>query len=132
MSEKEVAGSLESSQCVVFSLGDEWYGVDIFQVREIIRVPPVTKIPGAPYWAEGVINLRGGVIPVLDLRKRFGMPPGPEDADRRIVVVELGDQTIGIVVDGVSEVLEIEAGAIEPPCRLWFLRGRAPSGASPR
>ncbi|HLS90693.1 MAG TPA: chemotaxis protein CheW [Limnochordia bacterium] len=115
MSEKEVAGSLESSQCVVFSLGDEWYGVDIFQVREIIRVPPVTKIPGAPYWAEGVINLRGGVIPVLDLRKRFGMPPGPEDADRRIVVVELGDQTIGIVVDGVSEVLEIEAGAIEPP-----------------
>lgn len=115
MSEKEVAGSLESSQCVVFSLGDEWYGVDIFQVREIIRVPPVTKIPGAPYWAEGVINLRGGVIPVIDLRKRFGMEKGEESAERRIVVSELGNQTVGMVVDGVSEVLEVDEAEIDPP-----------------
>src|SRR5690606_41953429 len=112
MSEKEVAGSLESSQCVVFSLGDEWYGVDIFQVREIIRVPPVTKIPGAPYWAEGVLNLRGGVIPVLDLRERFGMPPGPEDADRRSVVVELGDPAIGIAGAAVGEARASEGGRL--------------------
>lgn len=125
MSDMDVVRSFGSRQCVIFSLGEEHYGVDIFQVREIIRVPPVTKIPGAPEWAEGVINLRGGVIPVLDLRKRFGMPPAPKDADRRIVVVELGEQNIGIVVDGVSEVLEIESGAIEPPSPFVV-----PAGAS--
>lgn len=115
MADADVANTLGSRQCVVFSLDNEHYGVDIFQVREIIRVPPVTQIPGAPEYVQGVINLRGGVIPIIDLRKRFGMEAGADDGDRRIVVVELGEQTVGMVVDGVSEVLGIDAALIEPP-----------------
>ncbi|MBO2522088.1 MAG: chemotaxis protein CheW [Clostridia bacterium] len=102
-------------QCVIFWLGKEHYGVDIFQVREIIRIPEIVKVPGAPEFVEGVINLRGGVIPVLDLRKRFGMGEAEDAEGRCIVVVELGEQTLGVIVDGVSEVLEIDDAAIEPP-----------------
>lgn len=102
-------------QLVVFSLGDEMYGVDIYRVREIIRVPAITRVPRAPEYVEGVINLRGGVIPVIDLRKRFGMEKGEESAERRIVVSELGNQTVGMVVDGVSEVLEVDEAEIDPP-----------------
>lgn len=115
MADTDVVQTLGSRQCVIFSLENEHYGVDIFQVREIIRVPPVTHIPGAPEYVQGVINLRGGVIPIIDLRKRFGMAAHAGDDDRRIVVVELGAQTVGMVVDGVSEVLEIDAAQIEPP-----------------
>lgn len=105
----------EPRQLVVFELADETYGVDIYQVREIIRVPNVTKIPRTPDFVEGVINLRGGVIPVLDLRQRFGLPPRDVSNDARIVIVELGDQRVGMRVDRVSEVLRAEAGQIEPP-----------------
>ncbi|MBO2522076.1 MAG: chemotaxis protein CheW [Clostridia bacterium] len=91
------------------------YGVDIYRVREIIRVPAITRVPRAPEYVEGVINLRGGVIPVIDLRKRFGMEKGEESAERRIVVSELGNQTVGMVVDGVSEVLEVDEAEIDPP-----------------
>lgn len=102
-------------QLVVFSLADEVYGVDIYKVREIIRVPAITRVPRTPEHVVGVINLRGGVIPVLDLRKRFGLPPGEEDDERRIVVAELGNQTVGVIVDGVSEVLEVDTADIDPP-----------------
>lgn len=102
-------------QLVVFSLGNESYGVDIYKVREIIRVPAITPVPRTPEYVEGVINLRGGVIPVIDLRKRFGMEKGKESADRRIVVAELGSQTVGFIVDGVSEVLEVDGSEIDPP-----------------
>ena len=102
-------------QLVVFSLGKESYGVDIYRVREIIRVPVITRVPRAPEYVEGVINLRGGVIPVIDLRKRFGMEKGQESADRRIVVAELANQTVGMIVDGVSEVLEVDESEIDPP-----------------
>lgn len=102
-------------QLVVFELADETYGVDIYQVREIIRVPEVTRIPRTPDFVEGVINLRGGVIPVLDLRQRFGLPPRDASNDARIVIVELGDQRVGMRVDRVSEVLRAEGGQIEPP-----------------
>lgn len=115
MSDMDVVRSFGSRQCVIFSLGEEHYGVDIFQVREIIRVPQITQIPRAPGYVRGVINLRGGVIPVIDLAQRFGMEPGVSEDDRRIVVVELGEQLVGMVVDGVSEVLEIDGAHIEPP-----------------
>jgi len=110
---RAVAG--DQRQLVVFLLAGELYGVDIHQVREIIRVPEVTRVPRTPDFVEGVINLRGSVIPVIDLRKRFLMPPGAEDADRRIVVVEMGEQTLGVIVDAVSEVLRLEGDRIEPP-----------------
>src|SRR5690625_5140003 len=89
----------EQRQLVVFELAEETYGVDIYQVREIIRVPQVTKVPQTPDFVEGVINLRGGVIPVLDLRRRFGIASQDASDDARIVIIELGEQLVGMRVD---------------------------------
>lgn len=102
-------------QMVVFELENELYGVDIHQVREIIRVPAITHVPRTPEFVEGVVNLRGTVIPILDLRKRFGFGVGGDGEDRRIVVVEMDDKTLGVIVDAVREVLLIDEEAIEPP-----------------
>jgi purine-binding chemotaxis protein CheW len=102
-------------QLVVFDLAAETYGVDIGAVREIIRMQDITKVPGAPEFVEGIINLRGNVIPVLDLRKRFGLDFGTRDKDNRILVVDIGGQDIGVVVDAVTEVLRITADSVEPP-----------------
>ena len=102
-------------QLVVFDLADEGYGVDISSVREIIRMQDITTVPRTPEFVEGVINLRGKVIPVVDLRKRFGFPESDVTKDTRIVVVDIGGQDIGVVVDSVTEVLRIGADAVEPP-----------------
>ena len=102
-------------QLVVFDLADEGYGVDIGSVREIIRMQDITQVPRTPEFVEGVINLRGKVIPVVDLRKRFGFPEADATKDTRIVVVDIGGQDIGVVVDAVTEVLRIGADAVEPP-----------------
>lgn len=102
-------------QLVAFQLGEESYGVDIAQVQEIIRMQPVTKVPGAPTFVEGVINLRGRVIPVLDLRKRFNLPARQDTKDTRIVVVEVPPHTVGMIVDAVDEVLRISEDKVEPP-----------------
>ena len=101
-------------QLVVFDLADEGYGVDIGSVREIIRVQEITKVPRAPDFVEGVINLRGRVIPVIDLRKRFGFETTEMTKDTRIVVVDIGGQDIGVVVDAVTEVLRLSADKVEP------------------
>jgi purine-binding chemotaxis protein CheW len=111
----EVAAGGEERQLVVFQLGAELYGVEIARVHEIIRLQSVTKVPRAPAFVEGVINLRGKVIPVVDLRRRFGLPTVDHTRASRIVVVELGDQVVGIVVDGVSEVLRVNTTTVEPP-----------------
>ena len=105
----------EEKQLVVFDLDSESYGVDIGAVREIIRMQEITRVPRTPEFVEGVINLRGKVIPVVDLRKRFGLNVGEQNKDNRIVVVDIGGQDIGVVVDAVTEVLRIHASAIEPP-----------------
>jgi len=102
-------------QLVIFQLASEVYGVDIGRVQEIIRTQHITRVPRAPEFVEGVINLRGKVIPVVDLRKRFGLEGGEHGKASRIVVVEAGEHTIGIVVDAVSEVLRIPTAAVEPP-----------------
>ena len=102
-------------QLVVFDLADEAYGVDISSVREIIRMQEITRVPRAPDYVEGVINLRGRVIPVVDLRKRFGFTVTEWTKDTRIVVIDIGKQDIGVVVDAVNEVLRLSAGAVEPP-----------------
>lgn len=116
MTEATAARAVDGqAQLVVFQLAGEFYGVDIHQVREIIRVPEITRVPRTPEFVEGVINLRGSVIPIIDLRKRFGFPEGGVEDDRRIVVVELEDKTLGVIVDAVSEVLRIGRDAIEPP-----------------
>ena len=102
-------------QLVVFTLNDGAYGVDIGTVREIIRMQEITQIPKTPPYVEGVINLRGRVIPVLNLRERFGMEAGEESLAKRIVVVDTGEQSMGFVVDAVSEVLRVPRTAVEPP-----------------
>jgi len=105
----------DERQLVVFQLGAELYGVEISRVHEIIRLQSVTKVPRAPSFVEGVINLRGKVIPVVDLRRRFGLPTSDHTRASRIVVVEIGDQVVGIIVDGVSEVLRVNTTTVEPP-----------------
>lgn len=102
-------------QLVVFDLASEGYGVDIGAVREIIRMQEITRVPRTPEFVEGVINLRGKVIPVIDLRKRFGLQVADQSKDNRIVVVDIGKQDIGVIVDAVTEVLRISADSVEPP-----------------
>src|SRR6185295_7193201 len=91
-------------QMVVLDVGEESYGIPVQRVREIIRVPPITRVPNGPSFLEGVINLRGQVIPVMDLRKHLGIPAGDETRRSRVVVSELGRHTVGLMVDAVSEV----------------------------
>ena len=105
-------------QLVVFELADEHYGVDIAAVEGIIKMQTITSVPHAPSFVEGVTNLRGSVLPVLDLRKRFGMPKTDYTSETRIVVVEMGGNSVGMVVDGVSEVLRVPENAVEPPSPL--------------
>ncbi|HNW91749.1 MAG TPA: chemotaxis protein CheW [bacterium] len=102
-------------QLVTFTLGSEEYGVDIMRVQEIIRFQDVTRVPQMPAFIEGVINLRGNVIPVLDLRKRFELGNTEHTAQTRIVVINVGSKTMGIVVDAVSEVMRLAEEQIEPP-----------------
>lgn len=110
-------GSDDSSliQLVTFKIGEEEFGVDILKVQEIIRMMPITKVPNAPNFVEGVINLRGSVIPIIDMRKRFGMSANAHDAQTRITVMDLQGQVVGFVVDAVREVLRIKESTIEPP-----------------
>jgi purine-binding chemotaxis protein CheW len=110
-----VAPASDERQLVVFQLGAELYGVEIARVHEIIRLQTITRVPRSPSFVEGVINLRGKVIPVVDLRRRFGLPTAEHTRASRIVVVELGDQVVGIIVDSVSEVLRVSSVSIEPP-----------------
>ena len=105
----------EEKQLVLFDLSNEAYGVDISAVHEIIRMQPVTKVPRTPTFVEGIINLRGKVIPVIDLRKRFGFDVAEQTKDNRIVVVDIYGENIGIIVDAVTEVLRIPADSVEPP-----------------
>jgi|SRR5690606_16501556 Chemotaxis signal transduction protein len=105
----------DQAQMVVFKLAGEYYAVDIHQVREIIRVPEITRVPRTPDFVEGVINLRGSVIPIIDLRKRFGLEAAQASDEQRIVVVEMEDKTVGVIVDAVTEVLRVDRDRIEPP-----------------
>ena len=100
-----------------FTLGNEHYGVDILKVQEIIRTMEITRVPRAPEFVEGVINLRGKVIPVVNMRTRFHLHPVEHDANTRIVVMEFNQKIVGFLVDGVSEVLRIPASTVEaaPP-----------------
>jgi purine-binding chemotaxis protein CheW len=102
-------------QLVIFELGTEHFGIDIESVEGINKILDITKVPQAPACVEGVANLRGQVIPVVDLHKRFGMPAAPLTNESRIVVANLGTAKIGMIVSAVSEVLTIDDSTIEPP-----------------
>ena len=104
-------------QLVVFDLGKEYFGVNITIVEGIIKMQEITKVPMALDFVEGITNLRGSVLPVIDLRKRLGMPVSEDTGDTRIIVVNTDDAKIGMIVDAVSEVLTILDETIEatPP-----------------
>lgn len=105
----------ELLQLVSFNIGSEEFGVDILKVQEINRMVEITRVPQAPPYVEGVINLRGKVIPIVDLRKRFNIEEREYDKNTRIVVVDISGNIMGMVVDSVSEVLRLPANTIEPP-----------------
>ena len=102
-------------QVVGFRIGEETFGVRIGSVREIVRVPEITSVPNAQDTIEGVINLRGKIIPVIDLRKRFGQADIQPDKKNRILVVELENKLVGLIVNSASEVLKIPPSEIESP-----------------
>jgi len=102
-------------QLVIFKLANEDYGLPISKVQEINRMVAVTKLPQTPDFMEGIINLRGRVIPVLDLRKRFGFGPQEHKDETRIMVVDVTGQTVGLIVDAVHEVVKMPGDCIEPP-----------------
>lgn len=105
----------ELLQLVSFKIGGEEFGIDILKVQEINRMMQITKVPNAPHFVEGVVNLRGRIIPVVNLRTRLNMEKIDEDNRTRIIVVDLTGITIGFVVDEVNEVLRIPKSITEPP-----------------
>ncbi|WP_073255932.1 chemotaxis protein CheW [Caldanaerovirga acetigignens] len=109
---------------VIFGLGKELYGMDIFELKEIIRMAEITRIPKAPSFIEGVINLRGKIIPVIDLKKKLGIYGNENPEEKRILVTDVGGQTAGLVVDYVHEVADVEDKDIEPPPAVLEIEGR--------
>jgi purine-binding chemotaxis protein CheW len=101
-------------QFVEFKLGEEEYGVDILQVKTIERMMPITRVPKAPPFVEGVINLRGEVVPIIDLKKRFDLPATDVTDNTRILIVTVEDLTVGMIVDSATEVIQLPQDAIEP------------------
>ncbi|RJP33051.1 MAG: chemotaxis protein CheW [Actinobacteria bacterium] len=104
----------EEIQLVVFSLGREEFAVEVTQVREIMRMEEITRMPKSPSFVEGIINLRGQIIAVVELAKRLNLETGERSGDTRIIVVEAEDIKVGMIVDSVSEVLRVGAEAVEP------------------
>lgn len=128
----------ETSQYMTFKLGDELFAINVAQVREVLEVPQITKVPTAPDYMRGVVNVRGQATPVVDLRVRFGLPKGTDTLHTRIIVMELeldGEATVlGGIADSVHEVIEIDPGGINPPPRIamrWrtdFIQGMGRRG----
>ncbi len=116
--EEQKGQSSELLQLVSFIMGNEEFGVDILFVHEINRMLQITKVPNSPDFVEGVINLRGRVIPVIDLRRKLGMDRKPHDKNTRIIVVEVDGKTVGFIVDAVNEVLRIPKNITEAPPEL--------------
>lgn len=112
--ETAVSQGTNSMQLVSFKLGEETYGIEITKIREIILVGEITQVPETPHYIKGLINLRSSVIPVIDLRARFSLPDAELTEESRIMVLNVGSRTTGIVVDSVSEVLRISQDQISP------------------
>ncbi|MCW8882520.1 MAG: chemotaxis protein CheW [Sedimenticola sp.] len=100
-------------QLVTFHLEDETYGINVMHVQEVLRVTEIAPVPGAPPYVLGIINLRGNVVTVIDTRSRFGLPPGDIGEASRIVIIESEMQVVGILVDSVAEVVELQGSEID-------------------
>lgn len=112
----------ETAQYITFKLGDELFAINVAQVREVLELSQITRVPTAPDYMRGVVNVRGKAIPVVDLRLKFGLPSTTDTVNSRIVVMELeldGEATVvGGIADSVHEVIELEPGQINPPPRI--------------
>lgn len=108
----------DDKQYVVFKLGAETFGIQINKVKEIILFQETTKIPGTTHLIEGVINLRGQIIPIFSLQKKFAFPEAEISSSTRVIVVEANENTVGVVVDCVSEVLIIPGSVVEKPSSM--------------
>lgn len=106
---------IKKNQVVRFMLGKESFGVDIGRVQEIVAVPEITKVPDTPDFLEGIINLRGKIVSVVDLRKKFKLNGSDRNKKNRILVTEMDGKVAGLIVDEVSEVLKLNPDNIEPP-----------------
>ncbi len=128
----------ETAQYMTFKLGDELFAINVAQVREVLEVSHITRVPSAPDYMRGVVNVRGQAIPVVDLRLKFGLPRGSDTVHTRIIVMELeidGESAVlGGSADSVHEVIELEPGNINPPPRIamrWkteFIQGMGRRG----
>ena len=107
--------SNELIQMVSFKLDNEEYGIEVLKVREIIRMIPITHMPNSPQYIEGIINLRGKIIPVVSMRKKFGLMEQDNGVQTRIVVMDICGELMGFIVDSVSEVIRISGSEIQPP-----------------
>jgi chemotaxis signal transduction protein len=116
---KHEHGRVMENQLIAFDLANEHYGVDIGAVESIIKLQPITAVPHAPGFVEGITNLRGMVLPVIDLCKRFGLSVEEVTKETRIVVVEMDSMQVGMVVDAVTEVLRVAKENIELQRRPW-------------
>ena len=114
----------QKGKYLTFTLGEELYGIDIRAVIEIIGIMPITKVPEVPAYVQGIINLRGKIIPVVDMRLRFGQEYRPYSDRTCVIIISVNDVLIGLIIDGVSEVLTIPENSIVPPPELKSVRNR--------
>ncbi|CCQ97926.1 purine-binding chemotaxis protein [[Clostridium] ultunense Esp] len=130
----EQSKTVKEIKAIVFRLQNEEYGVDVQQVRSIERLEHITRVPNAPDFVKGVINLRGVVTPVIDLRKRFGLPLTPYTDQTRIIIVRIDEIEVGLIVDAANDVIDIPEEMIEAPPEIVggigaeYLRGVAKIG----
>jgi purine-binding chemotaxis protein CheW len=108
---------LQDIQVACLRMGDGLYAVDIMRIKEIIRLPKLSPLPRSLPFVEGVINLRGSVIPVVDLRKRFGLPPAENQDSARLLILSIGGQPLGLIVDEVTEMITVAVRDLKPPPR---------------
>lgn len=113
--DEKSTGHNELIQLVSFMLGGEEYGVEVLKVREIIRMPSITTMPNTPSYVDGIINLRGKVIPIISMRRRFGLTDSENNNHTRIIIMDVAGGLTGFTVDGVSEVIRIHSSDIQPP-----------------
>jgi purine-binding chemotaxis protein CheW len=119
---------------IVFALADEEYGVEVEKVKTIERMMPMTRVPKTYSFVKGVINLRGVVVPVIDLRGRFGLPEQEYTDNSRIVIIAVNDMEVGLIVDSANDVIDVDSDAIQDPpeivggVRAKYLQGVAKLG----
>ncbi len=110
--------AIQDLQAVVFMLNRAYYGVPILQVQEIVKMTEITELPNTPDFVQGIVNLRGKIIPIIDMRKRFGLPEETIDENWKILILKEEDVLFGVMVDQISEVEKVPATLIEKPPKI--------------